>query len=351
MKILRSLCLLSLLVACARSETPETTREAARDNQPSSAFKWVAVRPPADAPPEEYPARLLNSAGTVAVSVAPLPARILSLAVKPGDDVAKDGPIARVVMPDADAAVATLRAAETSLVVLTKRRAQLGELESEGLVKASEIAALDLDIARLKGEKVRAEAVLQGAGLKASGTVTLRSPVAGVVTEVAAVQGELRRPEDGPIARIRSRSGQRVEANFPERPPADATFAFRVGTEPFVPVKLVNIVPQSPGVGFVAWFDTQGEVSFGAGTEGRISVSAEASSGSHLVPSSAVGARGPQRFVIARTRGDGKPVEVAVQVHRVIGSDSIVRGDLKEGALVASDPYRAGSELGGEKQP
>lgn len=351
MKRLRWLGCVALLFACTRGEAPETTREAARDSQPSSTFKWVPVRPASDAPPEEYPARLLNSAGTIAVSVAPLPARIVSLAVKPGDDVAKDGPIARVVMPDADAAVATLRAAETSLAVLTKRRAQLGELEAEGLVKASELAALDLDIARLKGEKVRAEAVLRGAGLKTSGTVTLLSPVAGVVTEVAAVQGELRRPEDGPIARIRSRSGQRVEATFPERPPTDASFSFRVGSEPVVPVKLVNIVPHSAGVGFVAWFDAQGEISFGAGSEGRVSVSAETSSGARLVPSSAVGARGAQRFVVARTRSDAKPVEVAVQVLRVSGSDSIVRGELNEGALVASDPYRAESELRGEKQP
>ncbi|HET9929196.1 MAG TPA: hypothetical protein VFQ35_00850 [Polyangiaceae bacterium] len=351
MKALPFLLLLPLVVACKQSDAPTTTGEAPRDVQPSSSFKWVPVRPSSDAPPEEYPARLLSSAGTVAVSVAPLPARIISLAVKPGDDVEKGGAIATVVMPEADAAIATLRAAETSLGVLTKRRAQLGGLESEGLVKASDLAALDLDIARLKGEKVRAEAVLQGAGLKAGGTVTLRSPVAGVVTEVAAIQGELRRPEDGPIARIRSRTGQRIEAMFPERPPTDATFSFRLGTEPLVPVKLVNVVPQSPGVGFVAWFDTQGDISLGAGTEGRIAVSASASADAYLVPSSAVGSRGAQRFVVARTRTDVKSAELPVQVLRVTSSDSIVRGALSESSLVATEPYRAGSELAGEKRP
>lgn len=351
MNPLRLLVILPLVIGCKQSEAPTTASEAPRDVKPSSSFKWVALRPAADAPPEEYPARLLSSAGTVAVTVAPLPARIVSLSVRPGDDVQKGGAIANVVMPEADAAIATLRAAETSLGVLTKRRAQLGQLESEGLVKASDLAALDLDIARLKGEKVRAEAVLQGAGLKAGGTVTLRSPVAGVVTEVAAIQGELRRPEDGPIARIRSRTGQRVEATFTERPPSDATFSFRVGTEPAVSVKLVNVVPQSPGVGFTAWFDTEGDVSLGAGTEGRVAVTAPPSSDAQLVPSTAVGSRGAQRFVVARARPDAKPAEVAVQVLRVTSSDSIVRGALGEGALVATDPYRAGDELGGEKRP
>ncbi len=351
MNPLRLLLIFPLVIACKQGEAPTTEGETPREAKPSSSFKWVAVRPATEAPPEEYPARLLSSAGTVAVTVAPLPARILSLAVKPGDDVQKGGAIANVVMPEADAAIATLRAAETSLGVLTKRRAQLGELESEGLVKASDLAALDLDIARLKGEKVRAEAVLQGAGLKAGGTVTLRSPVAGVVTEVAAIQGELRRPEDGPIARIRSRTGQRVEATFPERPATDATFSFRIGAEPVVPVKLVNVVPQSPGVGFIAWFDSEGDVALGAGTEGRIAVTAPASSDAALVPSSAVGSRGEQRFVVARARADAKPAEVSVHVLRVTSSDSIVRGALSPGSLVATDPYRAGDEIGGAKQP
>jgi len=337
---------LGLLASCGRrdaSEAPATRQTAA----PSSAFKWLAIRPAGDVAPEEFPARLLNTAGSTAVVVPPLPARIVELLVKPGDSLAKNGAIARVIMPDADAAVATVKAAETSLAVLSRRRAQLGSLDSEGLVKASDLAALDLDIARLRGEKMRAEAVLKGAGLASGGLITLRSPLAGVVNEVAATQGELRRPEDGPLARIRSHGGQRIEATLPALPAPHTRYTFQAGREPPLEVELVNIVPRTAGIGYQAWFDAPHAVAMPVASEGRIALRGDVTSETYVVPSSAVGTRGRERFVVVRSRAAPTATVVVVELVRSASSETIVRGPLPEGALVASDPERARAGVAG----
>lgn len=339
-----AICLLASF-ACGRTDgsakSDLVVDVATHDALPSATFKWVELRSASGAAPEEYPARLLNTGDTGAVIVPPLPARILSLLAKPGDAIAKDGAIARVVMPDADTALAALRAASASLDVVTKRRAQLAPLESEGLVKASEVAALDLDIARYAGERVRAQAVLQSAGLNGGGIITLHSPVAGIVTEVAAIRGELRRPEDGPIARVRSRGGQRIEASIPSRPPEDANYIFRAASEPARPVTLVNVAPKSSGVGFLAWFDAAQGASVPIASEGRVAVLAKASPDARVVPAGAIGTRGDERFVVVRSRTSGTARLVVVEVVRIASSDAIVTGALSEAELVASDPYAA----------
>ncbi len=341
-----------LVAACGRTEVPGAAA-ATRAPAPSSAFKWIAVRRTNEASVEEVPARVLSTAGSNAVTVPPLPARILTLLAKPGDTIAKDGAIARVIMPEVDAAVATVRATETSLAVLSKRRSQLGSLEGEGLVRASDLTALDLDIARLFGEKVRAESILKGAGLTSGGIITLRSAVAGVVTEVAATQGELRRPEDGPIARIRSHGGQRIEATFSTLPMRDGQYTFRAANEPPVGVKLVNVVPKAAGVGYVAWFEPHERVAIPLVSEGRIAIHPIADPSARVVPSSAVGLLGTSRFVVIRAGAatTSTSTVVAVEIVRIVSSDAVVRGDLPEGALVASDPYRAQVGAGGGARP
>lgn len=345
---------LSLLVAsCTRHENA-TAKDGAQDSPPSSPFKWIAVREANAAVPEEVPARVLSTAGSNAVTVPPLPARILAVLAKPGDTIAKDGAIARVIMPDADAAFASARSADTSLGVLTKRRSQLGSLEAEGLVRAADLATLDLDIARLLGEKIRAEAVLKGADLTSGGVITLRSPVAGVVTEVAAIQGELRRPEDGPIARVRTRGGQRIEATFSTVPPHDGQYTFRSANEPPIEVTLVNVVPKTPGAGYVAWFELAENTTSTVASEGRIALQTAARSDARVVPASAVGLRGTERFVVIRTRAASAAALIPVEIVRIASSDAVVRGDLPAEALVASDPYRAGADTpdaGREKGP
>jgi hypothetical protein len=171
--------------------------------------------------------------------------------------------------------------------------------------------------------------------------------VAGVVTEVAATVGELRRPEDGPIARVRSHAGRRIEASFPAIPAPDATYTFQSGGAAPVAVVLVNAVPRTPGVGYLAWFDVPESLPAPISSEGRIATRASASPDTYLVPASAVGLRGQARFIVVRSRTAAVPTVIAVEVVRIASSDAVVRGNVPTEALVASDPYRARTEAGG----
>jgi pyruvate/2-oxoglutarate dehydrogenase complex dihydrolipoamide acyltransferase (E2) component len=336
------------LPGCERNDA-RAAAEPSRETAPSAPFKWVRTRGAEGAVPEEYPARVLATAGATAVVVPPLAARLLALLVKPGDTVVKGAPIARVIMPDADAAVASTRAAQASLAVLSKRRAQMGLLESDGLVRAADVAALDLEIARATGDRLRADAVLRGAGLGSGGVVTLRSAVAGIVTEVAAIEGELRRPEDGPIARIRSQTGLRVEGAFADALPARATYAFLASDGSSTPMTVVDAAPKAKGLGYSVWFEAQAPLP--AVTEGRVAVRLDGTDGLRVVPASAVGASEGSRFVVARAGAESTPARVRVEVVRITSGDALVRGEIPEAALVATDPHGALAQLEREKRP
>lgn len=330
-----------LLLAACKQAAPASAPAAT--GAPSSAFAWVALRPASDARAEEYPARLLRTNDSEAVVVPPLPARIVHLAVKPGDAVEKGAPIAQVLMPEVDVALAMLEGAERALAVLGRRRAQLATVEAEGLVRAGDVSSLELEIARQTAERLRSRAVLTGAGVTQGGTITLRSPIAGVVIEVPATQGELRRPEDGPLARVRSRTGQRIEAQLPSRPVADATYLYRT-PEGLSPLTLVNQAPAPNGLGYLAWFEPPLGTPLPSAAEGRVLVRASKSAEAWVVPVDAVGARGAERFLVVRAPDASAQSVVAVEVARVGGGEAVVRGaGLVEGMRVAADPSAAAS--------
>lgn len=324
-----------------------TSAEAAA---PSSSFAWVAVRAGTAAAPEEYPARMLRTGDSEAVVVAPLSARITSIVKKPGDAVAKGDPVALVIMPELDAAGAAVASADASIALLEARRSKLVSLAKEGLVREAEIGDLDLELARHKAERLKGAAVVQAAGAS-GGTVTLRSPLAGVVVEVAATLGELRRPEDGPIARVRARTGQRVEATLHRSPSPGAIYRFRAASAD-VPVTLVNHVAAPSGLGYLAWFEPAPDGELPSANEGRLLVGTAVDAGeARLVPATAVGMDHGKAFVIVRATNEEAPRRLAVEVLRVAGAEALVRGELAEGQLVATAPERAAASLEGATSP
>ncbi|MBP9085080.1 MAG: hypothetical protein KBG15_03140 [Kofleriaceae bacterium] len=322
------------------SETATPTVAAADQAAPSSAFAWRAARSSADAAPEEYPARLLRSPESAAVIVPPLPARVLEVMVKPGDTIAKGAPVVRVIMPEADGAAAMLQGADRALAVLTQRRAQLASLEGEGLVRAADVAALDLDIARQHADKLKARAVLAGSGVGGGGAIVLRSPIAGVVTEVTAMVGEYRRPEDGPLASVRGRTGQRVEATFPIMPDPKATYGFRTTTGQ-VPLRLVTSIPAPTGTGFLTWFDAAADTELPSAAQGRVVVQAPKSADLWVVPATAVGRTAAIAYVVMRAREGAAATKLPVELVRIANADALVRATIPVGALIASDAVAA----------
>ncbi len=339
------LVVLTLTTGCTE-ETGETVLATATVS--SSPFAWLPLRPASDAPPDEVPGRLIQVSGTEAVVVPPMPAHLLRLLVKPGDRVAENAAVAEVVMPQVDSAVASLTTARNALRILQQRRDRMSKLAKDGLVRAADVSSLDLDIARHNAERLQAQAILSGARLTKGGTVTLRTPIAGVVTEARATVGELRRPEDGPIARIRSPKGQRVEANFAARLPPNATFAFQssVGA---VPLTLVNEITAPQGFGMRAWFEAPADVEISVAAEGRVQVLPPSESDAWYVPAMSVGAQEGKTFVVVQNRGDaGTPRLVWVEVLRTMRSDAVIRAPLEANALVAADPSLAASRIADE---
>ena len=317
-----------------------TSASVGRESAPSSDFSWVSVRPGSAAAPEEHPAKLLRTSASEAVVVAPLTARVMSLLVKPGDAVDKGAPIAVVVMPELDSASASVAAADASLAVLQKRRERLGKLEGEGLVRDADVAALDLEIARHQAERLRGRAIVQAAGGAQGGSVTLRTPLGGVVMEIGATLGELRRPEDGPLARVRNRTGQRIEATLPQKPALDGRYSFH-GADGDFEVRLVNQVTAPSGLGYLAWFEAAPNVELPSANEGRLRIAAPIGADLFAVPASAVGQDGPRRFVVVCTpKGEGSKV-VEVELVRLANAEALVRGPLEEAQRVATAPERA----------
>lgn len=333
--------------SCSTAAKDETTVSATTDvAAPSAGFSWFAIRPASEAEPEQYPAKLLQTGDSGAVVATALQARILSISVKPGDTVAKGAEVAKVLMPEIDSALATLIPAQRSLEVLQERRRQLAGLESDGLVRGADIAALELELARHRGDILRSNAVLAGAGVTRGGPIVLRSPIAGVVVEVSAIPGEWRRPEDEPIARVRVRSGQRIEARLPHPTIATARFSLLAAGRD-VPLVMVNQLPASGGVGYLAWFEARPGAEMPSASEARVSIRDSEAPDAWLVQSRSVGVDDQGHYVVAKARADASPEIIRLELVRSSNSQAIVRASFASGALVASDPARARTELEG----
>ena len=336
-------------VGCSDAPAAQPNDTKATAHAPSSTFAWTAVSDATTLPIDEGPARLIQVTGTEAVVVPHMPAHVRRLLVKPGDRVEADAAIAEVIMPDIDVAAASLTAARNAIEILAARRERLAALAKNGLVRGAELSTIDLELAQHHADRLRAQAVLSGAGLSRGGLVTLRSPIAGVVTEMPATLGQLRRPEDGPIARIRSATGQRVEAVFAEKLLPDARFAL-VTADGETEVQLVNDIVAPSGFGRLAWFEAPPDVTIEFSGQGRVRAYLPADTPAFAVPAKAVGTRDSAQYIVTRAKdGATAPIVVTVEVLRVAHGNAIVTGSLGANVLVALDPLLAATDTEGEQ--
>lgn len=314
------------------------------DAAPSADFPWVEPVASEGEAVDVVPAQVVQTADSEAVVMAPLEARVTSVAVRPGDTVAKGDPIATVVMPELEAAVAALRGADGELAVLERRRARLAKLQGEGLAVRKDVVALEIEIARADSVRKTAKAVLAGAGLRGGGTHTLRSPIDGVVVEAKVRLGEVRHPDDGPLAVVRAATGRRVSAVLPRTPDPSMHPSFvREGKDP-VPLRLVTSISAASGFGYQAWFEPKAEgeqvVELEASARGRVSFRLPSQDRSWRLPESAVGRDEAGAFAVVANGGDGRR-RIALDVLRVGGGYAYVRGELSATSRVATDPERA----------
>ncbi len=261
-----------LLAGCSRPPAP-----AASPAPPVEL--WARVEAAADATTLDAPARVLPDPASTTVITPPLRATLVRIHARAGDAVEAGAPLVEVVMPELLEAAGRLEGARVRLEAWTSRHAQLIALRADGLARSLEVSEAFARVAEAKADLQAARAVLLGAGiregdaatgLQRGGVLTLRAPVAGVVTRVSAVVGERREPSAGALVELASPGAVRIEARF-NQPPAPGSFEFEAN-DARVPLRLLNSSPAAdPKDGtFLVWFEPIGVVPLSAGRLGRV---------------------------------------------------------------------------------
>lgn len=185
---------------------------------------WAQVRSAQGAELLEVPAQVLGSAAHRADVMPAFRAQVVQVLVEPGQEVTLGAPLFFVRMPEVVRAAGAYVAAGMRLTSFTQRREQLLTLRAEGLARLSDLAEVMASLSEAGAAQREALSVLLGAGLSAreaasladsDGKVLLRSPIAGVVTQVSASIGQLVEPGGTPLARIAGSGETRVEARLP----------------------------------------------------------------------------------------------------------------------------------------
>lgn len=331
-----------LLAACAEAKKPVVEAPAAAPSSPSSTTRWVKVRLASDLGLLDAPARVLPAPQGAAALSSPLIARVVRVRVRHGQLVAAGEPLLDVLMPEAVQAAGALAAANLKVEAWARREAQLQALKVEGLARATELAEVEALLAGARADAQFARATLRAAGigdkqadalLQSDGTVSLRSPIAGVVTDVDARLGEVREPAGKPLVEVAGESEGLVEARMLTEIVSGVPAQFIAPDGIVVPLMLVSLSPrvETRDGARLAWFKATSGTLF-TGTAGRVRLFPLESW--RAVPAQAVGGDGAGAHVFVRV-GE-KAVSTPVKLVERSGAEAIVEG-LAVDAEVAAD--------------
>lgn len=311
-------------------------KEAAPPPPPTAAASsvdaaWVAVRAANRHALLEIPAVALAPPDARAqISVASR-ARVLRVLVAPGDEVAAGAPLVEVAYPELAVAAAAHLAAADQLAAQERRRAQLETLRAEGLARVGDLATVEVEIARLRGERDVAAATLRAAGLApadapglvaSAGKSPLRAPFAGVVVATDAAIGQLREADGGPLVELAAGGARRIEARITDALPEGAPLRFVAASGGERPARVIRRDPRrdSDGTSRV-WLEIEGD-DLPAGEPGRLR--AVVGEDVVVVPAAAI-AQDATGDHVWRRAADGRQ-RVAVTVVMRSGADALVRG-------------------------
>jgi len=333
-------CLLA--AACEKAAAPPSTPTAPL-SATSATTRWVDTRSAEDTALLEAPARVLASPDGVASIAPPLQARVVRVRVRPGQRVSVGEPLIDVLMPELLHAAGDLAGEQMKVDAYTRRRTQLEVLKSEGLVRLAELAEVEAQLATARADAQAARATLRASGVSdkqaealvsGDGVLSLRAPIAGLVTSVEATPGEVRDPAGRPLAQLVGLGEGRVEARLPSNPSDGARFSFHSGALTLL-VDLISVSPRfEPSDGSrLAWFSARADAGvLPIGATGRMRVSADASWS--VVPSRALIERGGTVRVRQRTPSGSALIDVRVIARS--GAEAVVVG-LDPGTQVAAD--------------
>ncbi|HSP80637.1 MAG TPA: efflux RND transporter periplasmic adaptor subunit, partial [Myxococcaceae bacterium] len=287
-----------LLGAALGCSSPTPVPAAPPPAQSSAPTAWVHPRPARGVPLTEAPARVLTPPEGAAALGLPFRGSVTRIAVRPGQHVRRGAVLVEVLMPEVVQAAGAWQAATLRREADENRTAQLKALQEQGMARVFELAEAEARLAEARAEQQGALALLRVAGLEASaaagvaqrGAVPLRSPVAGVVTEVDAVLGETRESASAPLVRVVGEGPARIEARLSRSLPEDTTFQFTAPGLEALPVKRVG---QAPSVDVrdgttLVWFEPEEARSLPAGLQGTVRVRADALPEVTVVPARAL---------------------------------------------------------------
>lgn len=320
----------ALFVAACKQDAPAPAPPATASEASSTTVRWVAARAAEGTSLLEAPAHVIASPAGRAVISAPLRARIVDVKVQPGAAVVKGTVVVDVLLPEAASAAGAYLAAVDEITAYEQRLTQLEALRKEGLGRQSDIAAVQLELAKLRGARDTAAATLRSANLdlgsarallRSGGRASLRAPIDGTVTAVTAVVGASEPPEE-PLVEIAAEGATRIEARLPRPLPPDARIEFvAIGAAP-IAATFVSRAPSREADGTTkAWFELA--TSAPAGASGRIRATLPSNAGV-LVPVTAVEGDGTAATVYRRA--DTGPVRTSVRVLASSGGDALVEG-------------------------
>ena len=321
----------TLLAGCTHRDAAATTVAAtaappnvAKAEPLSSA--WAQVRSAQGAELLEVPAQVLGKASNRADVMPAFRAQVVQVLVEPGQEVTANAAVAIVRMPEVVRAAGAYVAASLRLNAFKQRRDQLQTLRAEGLARLSDLAEVAASLSEASAAQREALSVLQGAGLSAGdaealaeggGKVTLRSPIAGVVTQVSASIGQLVEPGATPLLRIAGSGETRIEARLPLIDQTALRYEFVTARET-TPIKLLQRAPVvEPRDGMTqSWFLPEGPTRLLAGQTGRLRVRIDARRSDEasllLVPARALRLGADQTSVLRRRDGTSQEVRVVV---------------------------------------
>lgn len=355
---MKSLTLLALLLGAASGCTsPTPAAPAPAPPEPSSApTAWVAPRSARGMPLTEAPALVLAAPEASAAVGLPFRGSVARVAVRPGQRVQRGEVLVEVLLPEVVQAAGAWQGAALRREAWEKRVAQLQSLQAQGLARAADLTEAETKLAEARAEQQAARAVLRAAGVgpqEASGvlqqgTLALRSPVEGVVTEVSAVLGEVREAGGAPLVRVAGEAPARLEARLAHALPEPVEYEFVApGLEP-LPVRAVGLSPalQAQEGTRLAWFEPEQPRALPAGLQGTLRVRAGSLEGVHVVPARALVLQAGEAAVLVRTP-EGPPRRQPVQVLATSGAEALVRGELSASERVAAEASRLLTSEGG----
>ena len=203
-------CVLLLLAACseqqAREPAPQVKVEKGNAvvfpaNSPQAASVVSVVAEARKESVLRFNGRLVWDEDRTVRVFSPLAGRVVSIAVRAGDQVKAGQPLAVLASADLGQAQSDARRTEQDHLLAQKNLARVEELAGAGVAPDKELQAARAEVERSAAERARAAARLglYGAGTGVDQRLQVRAPIGGLVVERNLNPGQEVRP-DGPPA-------------------------------------------------------------------------------------------------------------------------------------------------------